>query len=158
MSDSSARKQRERRTPPEEEPEFQIAPMIDILLVILVFFMSISTSEALAVRQDVELPVASEASTTRENPGEVLLNVTWSRLANLGGVSMQVGLNEEREFVRAADILPILQGRFRSNPRIRVLVRADREVRYEYLRTVMEVVGQSGINSVTFSTISREGE
>jgi biopolymer transport protein ExbD len=31
----------------EEDPEFQIAPMIDILLVLLVFFMSISSTQVL---------------------------------------------------------------------------------------------------------------
>ena len=49
------------RTTPEEDPEFQIAPMIDILLVLLVFFMSISTSEVLQVSQNVVLPVAKDA-------------------------------------------------------------------------------------------------
>jgi len=33
---------KERKNPPEEDPEFQIAPMVDILLFLLVFFMSIS--------------------------------------------------------------------------------------------------------------------
>ena len=32
------KKKEERKNPPEEDPEFQIAPMIDILLVLLVFF------------------------------------------------------------------------------------------------------------------------
>src|SRR5437016_5129629 len=41
------RRERERKYPAEEEPEFQIAPMIDILLVLLVFFMSISSTEVL---------------------------------------------------------------------------------------------------------------
>ena len=31
--------EKERKNPVEEDPEFQIAPMIDILLVLLVFFM-----------------------------------------------------------------------------------------------------------------------
>ena len=40
-------KKKRRKVDPETDPEFQIAPMIDILLVLLVFFMSISTTEVL---------------------------------------------------------------------------------------------------------------
>ena len=49
------------RVLPEEDPEFQIAPMIDILLVLLVFFMSIATEQVLQVNKEVILPVAKEA-------------------------------------------------------------------------------------------------
>jgi biopolymer transport protein ExbD len=50
----------ETRLPPEEDPEFQIAPMIDILLVLLVFFMSISSTEVLQTNDKVRLPVAKD--------------------------------------------------------------------------------------------------
>ena len=46
----------ETRLPPEEDPEFQIAPMIDILLVLLVFFMSISSTEVLQKTEGINLP------------------------------------------------------------------------------------------------------
>ena len=49
------------RLPPEEDPEFQIAPMIDILLVLLVFFMSISSTEVLQKTEGINLPVAKDA-------------------------------------------------------------------------------------------------
>ena len=52
---------KKRKADPEIDPEFQIAPMIDILLVLLVFFMSISTTEVLKANKDVTLPVAKEA-------------------------------------------------------------------------------------------------
>ena len=51
---------------PEVDPEFQIAPMIDILLVLLVFFMSISSTEVLQSNQDVNLPVARDAKESKE--------------------------------------------------------------------------------------------
>ena len=43
------------------EPEFQIAPMIDVLLVLLVFFMSITSAEVLKVDQNIVLPVSPNA-------------------------------------------------------------------------------------------------
>ena len=58
---SSAAKRAALRQIPEEDPEFQIAPMIDILLVLLVFFMSISSTEVLQTNDKVKLPIAKDA-------------------------------------------------------------------------------------------------
>ena len=43
-----------------DEPEFQIAPMIDVLLVLLIFFMSITTLRVERMDKTVNLPVASQ--------------------------------------------------------------------------------------------------
>ncbi|MEY3491359.1 MAG: hypothetical protein RL309_487 [Verrucomicrobiota bacterium] len=43
----------------EGEPEFQVAPMIDVLLVLLIFFMSITSAQVLKVDKNIALPVAS---------------------------------------------------------------------------------------------------
>ena len=52
------------------EPEFQIAPMIDVLLVLLVFFMSITSAEVLKVDKNIRLPVSPNAKTARCRDGQ----------------------------------------------------------------------------------------
>jgi biopolymer transport protein ExbD len=37
------------------EPEFQIAPMIDVLLVLLIFFMSITSAQVLSIDKEIQL-------------------------------------------------------------------------------------------------------
>ncbi len=43
------------------EPEFQVAPMIDVLLTILVFFMTITSAQVLKVDKTIQLPIAKDA-------------------------------------------------------------------------------------------------
>src|SRR5438067_10892101 len=77
------------RVLPEEDPEFQIAPMIDILLVLLVFFMSIATEQVLQVNKEVILPVAKEAKqpeAKEQKKSELMLNLTWSDIGNTGSI------------------------------------------------------------------------
>jgi len=45
----------------EGEPEVQIAPMIDVLLVLLIFFMSITSAQVLKVDKSIELPISANA-------------------------------------------------------------------------------------------------
>jgi biopolymer transport protein ExbD len=141
------------RLVPEEDPEFQIAPMIDILLVLLVFFMTISTSEITQVNRNVVLPVAKDAAGKEKNKrGEVVINVLWNPVNNIG--SIEVG---DVEYTQADQIANILNRAVEASPETRVLIRADRNVRYDFLRTVMAVAGKAGVSKVTFAVVDKEG-
>ncbi len=146
------RREKERKNPPEEDPEFQIAPMIDILLVLLVFFMSISSTEVLQSNHEIQLPVANDAkSASKNNPGQVIINVTWLNLSNVGTIEV----NDTR-YPDATTIVPILQKSIKANPLARVLIRADKDVRYAFLRDLMKSIGDAGVTNVTFSVVDKE--
>jgi biopolymer transport protein ExbD len=141
------------RLVPEDDPEFQIAPMIDILLVLLVFFMSISTSEILQVNNNVVLPVAKDAARRDKNKrGEVIVNVLWNPINSIG--TLEVG---DTDYTEADQIAGILADAVQANPETRILIRADRNVRYEYLRSVMAVAAKAGVSKVTFSVVDKDG-
>lgn len=140
-----------RKPEAEAEPEFQIAPMIDILLVLLVFFMSISTTEVLQSNTEVNLPVAKEAKEAKENPGQVIVNITFIPITNTTAIEV-----DQRSYLSPSELVPALRAKMEANPLVRVVVRADREIRYEYMRQLLEAVGQSGIGNVTFSVVDKE--
>src|ERR1700740_2326217 len=92
------------RMPPEEDPEFQIAPMIDILLVLLVFFMSISSTEVLQVNKGVTLPVAKDAKDAKKDTkGQTIINVLWNKINNSGSLEV-----DDLKYEQADQMLPHL--------------------------------------------------
>lgn len=143
-------KKRVRPRDPEIDPEFQIAPMIDILLVMLVFFMSISSTEVLQSAKGIDLPVAADAKDAKENPGQVIVNIAYNMINNATVITIQ-----EQEYA-PADLVGVLQAHVAKNPLVRVLIRADRNVRYEFLRRVLEAVGAAGVGNVTFAVVDKE--
>jgi biopolymer transport protein ExbD len=151
---SSAAKRAAMRTPPEEDPEFQIAPMIDILLVLLVFFMSISSTEVLQTNDKVQLPVAKDAKEKEHGAagqGQTILNVLWAPMNNAGSINV-----DGKDIVIPTDVVPYLKEKLSGNPTMRVLVRADKGVRYEYMRSVLKALGEAGVGNVTFSVVDKE--
>ena len=141
------------RMTPEEDPEFQIAPMIDILLVLLIFFMTISSQEVLQVNQDVQLPVAKDAGkkTPDAGSGQAVVNILWSVIGNSGTIEL-----DELKFTDANALTPVLAERVKVTPKMRVLIRADRNVRYEFLRSVMVAAANGGVGNVTFSVVDKD--
>jgi len=103
------------------EPEFQIAPMIDVLLTLLIFFMSITTAEVIKVDKGIELPVAENAKKKDENNAlnEVLLNIRWEVAEQKGLVTYN-----EKKFPVLEDLLPILEQKYASNNKARMITRA----------------------------------
>ena len=142
------------REMPEEDPEFQIAPMIDILLVLLVFFMAISSTEVLQTNDKVRLPVAKEAKEKQPvKDGLLIINVLWAPLNNSGSLDV-----DGKAYAVANDLVPILQHTVQVTPECRIMIRADKAVRYDYLRSVLKTAANSGVSNVTFSVVDKEGQ
>jgi len=144
--------EKELKNPAEEDPEFQIAPMIDILLVLLVFFMSISSTEVLQSNHTITLPVAADGKPASKNsPGQVIVNVAWVPINEIGSIEIN-----DIKYADANAIIPTVQKAIQANPVARVLIRADRAVKWEYMKTVMKAIAAAGVENVTFSVVNKE--
>jgi biopolymer transport protein ExbD len=131
------------------EPEFQIAPMIDVLLVLLIFFMSIATTSVSRYDPGIELPVAPDANKKEDSEGELVFNIAWRSQTQTA-----VTTYEERT-VNADDVVPSLIAHKKANPKVRVLIRSDASTPIRYVSAVVEASAKAGISDVTFATLAR---
>ena len=141
------------RVLPEEDPEFQIAPMIDILLVLLVFFMSIATEQVMQVNKEVILPMAKEAKepdAADKGKSELMLNLTWSDIGNTGAIIV------DDKTIDASVLPELIRRKKEINPDLRVIIRADKRAKYIYVRSIMVAMGAAGVPNVTFSAVDKE--
>lgn len=132
------------------EPEFQIAPMIDCLLVLLIFFMSITTAEVLKIDPDIKLPVADAAKKKEKTQGqEGALNVKWK---NGKGVFNFM----DKDYDDPQLIAEVLQ-RTRSNIEgYRIVIRGDKNLPAVEIQRTMSVLANAGFDTITFSTLNKE--
>ena len=77
----------------EEDLEFQIAPMIDVLLVMLTFFMSITSASVLRLDQSIELPVADHSQKKENARLEAVVNIQWDAVTRRERIVL-----EEKEY------------------------------------------------------------
>lgn len=145
-------KKKHRKADSEIDPEFQIAPMIDILLVLLVFFMSISSTEVLQANREVNLPIAKDAKEAKDTKeGQVIINVTFTPINNTTAIEV-----DQKKYASPAELMTLLKNKVSGNPLVRVKIRADKEVKYEYMRQLLESIGLAGVGNVTFSVVDKE--
>ena len=138
---------------PDEDPEFQIAPMIDILLVLLVFFMSISSTQVLQSNDKVRLPVAKEGKDIEDTGGLMIINVLWNSLSGAGVGTLDV---DGRKYDTAQQLFPAITEHMEKNPESSIMVRADKEVKYDYLRSLLKAAAAAKVTNITFSVVNQE--
>lgn len=117
--------------------ELNLVPLIDVLLVVLFFYMIISPMMSRGL--DVNLP-RSEASTIQQEDRAV---ITVTR-------AQEVFLESDR--VDVTKLRNILETIRKQKPRINVYLRADRDVPYGIVVQVMDAVKQAGIDRLGMVT------
>ena len=141
------------------EPDFQIAPMIDVLLVMLIFFMTITSAQVLRVDKNIQLPVAPNAQKKDTGRSEAIINVRWDEAAKKGGFTFQDRpYDVVSEFVsdlRAVRDAAVSLGAEGKALGFRVVIRADRDVPALYVAQAMRAAAEAGVADISFSTANR---
>jgi len=120
---------------------FQIAPMVDILLVLLVFFI-VTWNFALTENElDVKIPTASSAKEQQPMPQQTVLNIRKD-----GSVIMN------RKPLTLDDLRKKLTALSELYPDYAIILRGDKELSYESLMAVMDICRQANIWNVAFAT------
>ena len=120
---------------------FQIAPMVDVLLVLLCFFI-LTWNFALSENElDVKIPSAEHAKESKAYVGQVVVNVKAD-----GSIVFN------RKVISPADLLAKLKDLARLYPDQAVILRGDQNANYKYIVDVLDLCRQANIWNVAFAT------
>ncbi|AGX88266.1 ExbD/TolR family protein [Candidatus Symbiobacter mobilis] len=131
------------RPRPLEEPEINLIPFIDVLLVILIFLM-LSTTYSKFTELRIELPVA-DADAQRNQPREIVVGVGSEGQYSVNQVP--VGSRTVPELVEA------LRAAGGDSSTVLVIA-ADAAAKHQSVVHVMEAARGAGLSHITFATQS----
>jgi biopolymer transport protein ExbD len=119
-----------------------LTPLIDVVFLLLIFFLVATRFEQEERDMDINLPRASEAQPTITPQQELFVNVTRDGDFVVDG--RQLSLDNLQEKLAAA---------YRSNPgQQRVIIRADRDSRTSHLVAVMNACNKANIRNYSVAT------
>ncbi len=130
-----------------EDPEINLVSLIDVVLMMVVFFM-LSSSLVNEGRMRIHLPQASSVPTERPKLEPLVITVTQQGSYLVNGREL---LNTSPDTLRAA----LLQqaGADRS---MRVTLRADARTTHQSVVTAMDVLARLGFAEINIATINSE--
>jgi biopolymer transport protein ExbD len=130
---------RKRRSYPEEG--FQMAPMIDMVFLLLVFFMCVSSMAQADKAIPLDLPESEASKVPKDLSDRGTLSVDASGSVYLGDRAV------DRSEMQAA-IRELIQRR----PDARIVVRADRDTEYVHIRKVLRDCAEVGAYEIVYAT------
>jgi len=128
-----------------DEPEVNLTSLIDVVLLLLVFFM-VSTSFVREAEISLRLPEAN--AEVRPQSDSEILEIAISQTGSYA-VNGRPLVNNERSTLRAA--IERLAGADRD---LAVFIRADAEARHQAVVTALDVAGQIGFAEINIATVS----
>ena len=130
-----------------EEPEINLIPFIDVLLVVLIFLM-LSTTYSRFTELQIDLP-AADAEKMRDRPAEVIVSV-----ANDG----RYAVNRKAVDGRSVELLSAeLAAAAAGRPDTVVIISADAMAAHQAVVNVLDAARRAGLSRLTFAAQTANG-
>ncbi len=134
------------RPHPPEEPEINLIPFIDVLLVILIFLM-LTTTYSKFTELQLTLPVA-DADAQRDRPREIIVAVAADGRYAVGQQPLEGrGVDALASALRAAEAAPDSV----------LIISADASAPHQAVVTALEAARRLGLQHITFAAQSGAG-
>src|SRR5437016_10507157 len=124
-----------------QHPGIQLAPLVDVLLLLLIFFLMTWNAARNENELDVKIPKASAAKEKSAPIGDVIVNVKAE-----GNVVVN------RRTLSASDLTTMLKSLVQLNPDQAVVIRGDEAGAYKNIVNVLNICSEAGITNVAFAT------
>lgn len=128
-------------------PQFQMTAMMDIVFLLLCFFVTSSVFSQWEYEVDLTLPSAKSAETSTRLPGEIILNVSPD-----GAVMVN-----QRVF-RGEDLDKLLKQVSGYLPGQPVIIRADVDTAYGAFMRVVDACRLAGITNLSLATTEQAAD
>ena len=125
----------------QESIGFQMTPMIDVVFLLLCFFVTSQVFSQWETEIDITLPTAQTGQTPQRLPGEIIVNILASGQIVVNGRNL--------DDAALGDMLARLAELFPGQP---ILLRADKATPYEHVIRALDLCRQADIWNISFAT------
>jgi biopolymer transport protein ExbD len=127
------------------EPEVNLTSLIDVVLLLLIFFM-VSTSFVKESQISITLPEADSEAVVQEAPEQLEIMITEQGTYLVNGREL---VNSRPETIRNA-----LQRVSTGDSSLPLTISADANARHQHVVTAMDVAGRLGFTRISIATLN----
>ena len=128
------------KLPAREDAAVDMAPMIDLVFLLLIFFMVASVVTELE-KVEVEIPTSEYAKVPEDTKDRMMLSVDANNIIYAGTKPVTID-----------ELKILIDGELNLNPELRILIRADELVEYKTCKEIMIACGEVGATDLIYST------
>lgn len=130
---------------PRTQPEVNLTSLIDVVLLLLVFFM-VSTSFVKQSQITINLPEAESSAMIEDSPQQIDIMISATGVYMVNGREL---INSRAETIRNA-----LQKVSKGDHSLPLTISADANARHQDVVTAMDVAGRLGFVRISIATVN----
>ena len=128
------------KAPARDDVNIDMSPMIDLVFLLLIFFMVASVVTELD-KVDVDIPESAHAKVPDDTKNRMMLSIDANNQVYVGTTPVSI------------DELKIqVDTELNNNPELRILIRADQRVEYKTCKDIMIACGEVGATDLIYAT------
>src|SRR5262249_45441824 len=132
---------------PLHHPGIQLAPLVDVLVLLLIFSLPTGKAARTETELDVKVPKASAAKEKTAPIGDVIVNVKAD-----GNVVVN------RRTLSGPELQELLKSMVQLNPEQAVVIRGDETGAYKNIIGVLNICTEAGVTNVAFATATSKSD
>ncbi len=125
------------QTPAEEEPAIDITPMLDVVFIMLIFFIVTAT---FVKESGIDVNRPDAATATKQEKANILIAISANNTIWL-----------DRRQIDIRSVRPNIERLHAENPQGTVVIQADKESKTDTLIQVMDAARQAGVYNVAIA-------
>lgn len=128
------------KAPARDDVAIDMGPMIDLVFLLLIFFMVASVVTELE-KIEVKIPESSHAKVPEDTKNRMMLSIDANNQVYVGTTPVSI---EELKLQVDEEL--------NLNPELRILIRADERVEYKTCKDIMIACGEVGATDLIYAT------
>jgi biopolymer transport protein ExbD len=126
----------------KDETKVQMAPMIDMVFLLIIFFMTASHLSA-HKSKNLDIPVATHGVIPKERPDRWTVNIEADGTIFSG-----------QDHVTISELKQMVTDRLQTEPELKVYLRADKITPHREVKSVMRAMAEAGVGDFIFGVFT----
>lgn len=123
--------------------QFNVTPLIDIVFLLIIFFLAASHFVRAESHEAIDLPEATQIENQEEeSPGRLVITVTADQVLQIGGNVLSI-----------QDVERMIQAGADAETQFEVRIRGDRNAPYKTIEPILLAAARAGVTKVKFSVL-----
>jgi len=135
---------------PMQDTHVNVTPLIDIIMCLIIFFLLVGHIAKAASVKGIKIPSAKNGRDMRDKSDQLIINL----VPPVGGYGDNAvpSILIWRNQIPESELAGYLRKQKSENPKMKVVLRADRSIPYKFVAPVLISCAQAGIASIHFMT------
>jgi biopolymer transport protein ExbD len=139
-----------------DDLKVDMSPMIDMVFLLLIFFLVNATMKVVKMDKKVVIPIASTSKRQETKAGRIVINVYSEEHSDEGRFRDAGGKNPFLTDDAMVEYIKKQKGKMDDLGVVpKIHLRGDKDVKFTYIRRVIRSAAKAGVNQVVFVSYSK---